>query len=158
MFKKLLIIGAVIAIIPLEQERQAELYQVAKSTVVDISGFCIRNPDVCEKGNEAFDKLATKAEFGARLMVDIARERSTGTGSNPATRLLEAPPLQGNRQADRQQLALQPAATAPSPLPAQGEVRFPTYRDNQYNELYGSGENTLRRSDLQAGWRGNSLR
>ena len=95
MLKKLLLVGAIIAIIPLERENQADLYQAAKSTFRDITGFCGRNPGVCEKGNAAIDKFATKAEFGARMMVDIAKEQS-GTSSDEVAQLLRATKLPGS--------------------------------------------------------------
>ncbi len=46
MLKKLLFVGAIIAVMPLEREKQADLFMAAKSTVADISGFCDRNPQV----------------------------------------------------------------------------------------------------------------
>ena len=144
MLKKLLLVGAIIAVIPLERENQADLYQAAKSTVSDITGFCTRNPNVCVKGNEALDKLATKAEFGARMMVDIAKEQS-GSKTDELTLLLKSAKLQG-----------QPALG--KPLPVQSNERFPSYRDNQYNEHYGTGSNTLSTSDLKPDWRGGSRR
>ena len=140
MLKKLLLVGAIIAIIPLERENQADLYQAAKSTFRDITGFCGRNPGVCEKGNAAIDKFATKAEFGARMMVDIAKEQS-GTSSDEVAQLLKATNLPGS-------------LNRPSPLPVQSTERFPTYENKQYNEHYGSTSSTLSPTDLKPGWRG----
>ncbi|MCP4934614.1 MAG: DUF5330 domain-containing protein [bacterium] len=141
MLKKLLFIGAIIAVIPLDRENQTDLYEAAKSTVSDIMGFCDRNSGVCEKGNAAIDKLATKAEFGARMMVDIAKEQS-GTSLDDVAQLLKATNL--SRGLNR-----------PQPMPAQSAYRFPTYQDKQYNDHYGSTSNTLNPSDLKPGWRGN---
>ncbi len=140
MLKKLLLVGAIIAVIPLERENQADLYEAAKSTVSDIMGFCDRNSGVCEKGNAAIDKLATKAEFGARMMVDIAKEQS-GTSSDEVARLLKATNLsRGLRR--------------PQPAPAQSAERFPTYQNKQYSDHYGANSNTLSSTDLKPGWRG----
>lgn len=142
MLKKLLFVGAIVAIIPLEQENQAELYTAAKSTVADISSFCSRNPNVCLKGNAALDRLATKAEFGARMMVDIAKEQSHTRGDGMAQLLQRTHLLSSSDKA--------------KPQPAQSEERFPGYRNNQYNEHYAITSNTLSPSDLQPGWRGGS--
>ena len=144
MLKKLLLVGAIIAIIPLEQENQADLYLVAKSTLADITGFCGRNPEVCEKGNAALERLATKAEFGARMMVDIAREQSVPSGDEVAN-LLRATRLSSNK-------------TNATPLPVSSNERFPTYRNNQYNDHYGTNSNTLSPSDLKPVWRGGTIR
>ena len=151
MLKKLLLIGAIVAIIPLERENQADLYQVAKSTFRDITGFCGRNPGVCEKGNAAMDKFATKAEFGARMMVDIAKEQSGATvGGDPMSQLLKSTQSPSVKPT--------PYELAGKPGPIQTNDRFPTYRDNQYNEHYGSTNNTLSPTDLKPGWRGGSTR
>ncbi len=141
MLKKLLLVGAIIAVIPLERENQADLYEVAKSTVADIMGFCDRNSGVCEKGNAAIDKLATKAEFGARMMVDIAKEQS-GTSSDEVAQLLKATNLsRGFRR--------------PQPAPVQSTDRFPTYQNKQYSDHYGVTSSTLSPTDLKPGWRGD---
>ena len=140
MLKKLLLVGAIIAVIPLERESQTDLYQAAKSTFRDITGFCNRNPGVCEKGNAAIDKFATKAEFGARMMVDIAKEQS-GTSNDGVAQLLKATNL--SRGLSR-----------PQTQPAPSAERFPTYQDKQYNDHYGATSNTLSPTDLKPGWRG----
>ncbi len=144
MFKKLLLVGAIITLVPLDREKQAELYQVARSTVADITGFCTRNPDVCEKGNRALDKLATKAGFGARMVVDIASDQ--GAPKTGIEKLLL-------RTGDRQTYTPSSKPTV-IPSPAQSNERFPAYRDHQYNEMYGIGGNTLLPADKQADWRG----
>ncbi len=140
MLKKLLLVGAIIAVIPLERENQADLYNVAKSTVADIMGFCDRNTGVCEKGNAAINTLATKAEFGARMMVDIAKEQS-GTSSDEVAQLLKATDL--SRGLSR-----------PQPVPTPSLERFPSYKGKQYSDHYGVTSNTLSTTDLQSGWRG----
>lgn len=144
MLKKLLLVGAIIAIIPLEQENQAELYKAAKSTVADISGFCFRNRDVCDKGNEALDTLATKAEFGARMMVDIAKEQAGSKNDTALTPLLKA--------------AIIPDYTSSTgnPSPARSNERFPSYRTDQPDEIHSKDSNTLSSNDLKPDWRGGS--
>ena len=149
MLKKLLFVGAIIAVMPLEREKQADLFMAAKSTVADISGFCDRNPQVCLKGHAAMDKLASKAEFSAKMVIDIAREQSDGKVDQVAQLLKSS-----------QQL---PLMRKNNPLPVASNERFPTYKDNQYNELYGAKNkvlpaNTLSATDLQTGWQGTSLR
>ena len=147
MLKKLLFIGAIIALMPLDREKQAELFMVAKATVADISGFCDRNPQVCQKSHKAINKLASKAEFGAKMVFDIARNQSKGK-VDEVSRLLKSPPLPPlGRSGHHQQ-----TGNSDNPLPVASNERFPTYKDNQYNEMY--GVNTLSTADLKPRWRG----
>ena len=152
MLKKLLFIGAIIAFMPLDREKQAELFMAAKSTVADISGFCDHNPQVCQKGHAAMDKLATKAEFSAKMVLDIARNQSKGK-VDEVSRLLKSTPVRPmgrsayNKRSD-------------NPLPVASNERFPSYRNNQYNEMYGANSdrvlpaNTLSAADLKPRWQG----
>ena len=149
MLKKLLFVGAIIAVMPLEREKQADLFMAAKSTVADISGFCDRNPQVCLKGHAAIDKLASKAEFSAKMVLDIARQKSSGQVDQVAQLLKETAPL--------------PATSPGNPLPIASNERFPAYKNNQYNELYKANNqvlptNTLSANDLKPGWQGTSVR
>ncbi len=155
MLKKLLLLAAIVAIIPLKQENQAELYKVAKSTVADISGFCQRNPGVCQKSHEVFDTLATKAEAGARMMIEIARNPTAESGDRIAD-LLKSPPHRVPASASQSARLSTTMATTISPTPARSNERFPAYRDRQYNEHYGRSANTLNASDLSPLWRGHN--
>ncbi len=157
MLKKLLFVGAIIAVMPLEREKQADLFMAAKSTVADISGFCDRNPQVCLKGHAAIDKLASKAEFSAKMVLDIAREPTDGKPDQLAQLLKATAPL--------------PATSPGIPFPVASNERFPAYKNNQYNELYKANDpvlpkakddqvlpfNTLSANDLKPGWQGASL-
>ncbi len=149
MLKKLLFVGAIIAVMPLEREKQADLFMAAKSTVADISGFCDRNPQVCLKGHAAMDKLASKAEFSAKMVLDIAREQSGGQVDQVA-RLIKSS-------------TLPPLARKSNPLPVASNERFPAYKNNQYSELYRGDDqllptNTLSAGDLKPDWQGISAR
>lgn len=148
MLKKLILVAALIAVMPLDRQKQAELFMVAKSTVADISGFCDRNPQVCQKGHAALDHLATKAEFSAKMMLDIAREHTDGKVDQVAQLLKET-----QRRS--------PSSRTELPHPVASNERFPGYRDNQYNELYGTGSkllptNTLSPHDLAPDWQGGA--
>ncbi len=149
MLKKLLFVGAIIAVMPLEREKQADLFMAAKSTVADISGFCERNPQVCLKGHAAMDKLASKAEFSAKMVLDIARDQSGGQVDQVAQLLRSS--------------TLPPLTRPGNPLPIASNERFPAYKNNQYNELYRGDDqvlpaNTLSRGDLKPSWQGTSSR
>jgi hypothetical protein len=82
MLKKLLVLGAIIAIIPMDRDKQAELFELARTAIADMGGFCSRNPDACEKGSkvagEVAGELAVKAEAGAKMMVELARDQALG--------------------------------------------------------------------------------
>lgn len=64
-------------ILPTDKAEQQSVYGVAKTAAHDIQTFCVRNPNVCEKGRAAFEKLSAKAEFGAKMLVDIVSKNDT---------------------------------------------------------------------------------
>ena len=68
----------VILLLPTDQQQQSEVYGTAQAAVKDVTGFCDRNPETCAKGQDAFAVLVTKAEFGARMLMNFFNEQ-TGT-------------------------------------------------------------------------------
>jgi hypothetical protein len=144
MLKKLILIGALIAIVPLDRESQQHIYQIAKATVIDVGGFCDRNPNVCATGKTAISRFTDKAEAGAKMVVDLVNEQNANGDSTPAMDFLSlnTPKPVGIR-----------AAALPSPV--RSNDRLPAYR-NQYNDHYGARANTLLASDLEPSWRGTT--
>jgi hypothetical protein len=86
MLKKLLVLGAIVAVIPMEREKQVELFELARAAIADMGGFCARNRDVCDKGSkvagEVAGELAHKAEASARLVAGLAMDKAL-SGVNP---------------------------------------------------------------------------
>ena len=155
MLKKLIFLGAIIAIIPLDRERQAELYDMAKTTISDLSGFCQRNPGVCEKGKKTIGEMTARAEAGARMMAGLAMEQAR-------RKVLESN--------DRHNAAPSPAAVRSAgeasshfygyqPSPAGTHARFPGLDDDDDAIIQPSGNSaavssngTLNPADLEPEW------
>ena len=138
MLKKLLLLGAIIAIIPLDRDKQAEFFEVAKATISDLGGFCDRNPRVCLKSQDAISTFTSKAEAGARMVVEIVNEKnSKGQTAADGARDSIAALLQatGHSKAPSQNMRA-PAKTAVLPTPIGGDDRLPAYGD-QYSQHYG---------------------
>lgn len=80
----------VIALLPSDKEQQQRLYQRAGDTAEWVVTFCDRNATVCAKGAEFWTQFVAKAQFGAQLAYDMAREHyahSSGSMSNASLRL-----------------------------------------------------------------------
>ncbi len=45
----------------------------------DVATFCDRNPETCARGKDAFSVFVQKAQFGARMLMDLINDR-TGAG------------------------------------------------------------------------------
>lgn len=139
MLKKLLLIGAVIAIVPMDRDNQQAVYDVASATVADLGGFCQRNPDVCSRSSILVDQFVAKAQFAGGLVVDLVQR--TASSDSP---LGDASEGDGYRRYDGGY------ATAPAPLA--GEARLPAYTEHRMSESRVVG--TLRGADMQPAWRG----
>ena len=131
MLKKLLFVGAVMTIVQLERKDQIDLYQAAVSTFRDVSGFCDRNPSVCDKGNKVIGKMASNAETSARMMVDLAGEKEAKTQDGIASLL------------DQQVRTANTDTSQDKPDLVAGEARFPAYKNQEYNEHYASQDKII---------------
>lgn len=112
MLKKLLLVGVIVALVPLDRESQQVLYQVARSTLNDLGGFCGRNPDVCARGGKVWEQFTTKAEVAGQLVVDMVKER-VAFGDDPLAQII--------RQDDEAR------SFDGGPSPMAGEERLPAY-------------------------------
>lgn len=64
----------VIMLLPTDTQSQHQVFGVARAAFTDVASFCDRNPDVCIQSKAAFDKFSEKAEFGAKLIMDMVRQ------------------------------------------------------------------------------------
>lgn len=71
--------AAAIALLPSDRESQDKLYERAATATHWAVTFCDRNVETCEQGSELWTKFIAKAEFGARMALDIARDQSLET-------------------------------------------------------------------------------
>jgi hypothetical protein len=65
-------IGLAILVLPSDERQQERLYATAVATVERAATFCDRNPKVCAAGGELWAMFLKKAEFGARMAINVA--------------------------------------------------------------------------------------
>ncbi len=75
-----------VLLLPTDEKQQTDVYGTAQAAVKDVSGFCGRNPGVCEKGKDAFSVFVHKAEFGAQMLMGFITER-TGASATIGTEI-----------------------------------------------------------------------
>ena len=71
LFRIVFWLAVVVMLLPTEERQQAKLYETAAATVERLATFCDRNPTACAAGAEAWSAFVKKAEFGARVAVDL---------------------------------------------------------------------------------------
>jgi hypothetical protein len=64
-------LGLVVVLLPTDERQQARLYNTAVATVERVTTFCDRNAQACTAGAEFWATFVKKAEFGARIAVDL---------------------------------------------------------------------------------------
>jgi Family of unknown function (DUF5330) len=77
----------VVLLLPTDERQRSEVYGTAQAAVNDVATFCDRNPETCAKGKDAFGVFVQKAQFGARMLMDLingAGEPGGVPGETPA--------------------------------------------------------------------------
>ena len=69
----------IVLLLPTDQQQRSEVYGTAQAAVHDVATFCDRNPETCARGKDAFSVFVQKAQFGARMLMDLINNR---TGSD----------------------------------------------------------------------------
>src|SRR5262245_2338109 len=75
-------LGLVVVLLPTDERQQARLYNTAVATVERVTTFCDRNAQACTAGAEFWATFVKKAEFGARMAVELV---SSGGRKEPDT-------------------------------------------------------------------------
>jgi uncharacterized protein DUF5330 len=130
-----------VLLLPTDQQQQSEVYGTAQAAVKDVSGFCSRNPGVCNTGKDAFDVFVQKAQFGAELIMGFIREQTGGAASGSETPSVDGTPAADNASAENANVAQ--AGIGPwtvTPEPANVEAI--------------NSQNTLNPDDLAPAWSG----
>jgi len=70
-------IGLVVLLLPSDERQQARLYATAAAAIERATTFCDRNAQMCAASAELWAKFVRKAEFAARMAIDLA----TSSGS-----------------------------------------------------------------------------
>lgn len=73
-----------VLLLPNDQQQQSDVYGTAEATVKDVSGFCERNPGVCDKGKDAFSVFVHKAQFGAQMLMGFIKEQTGAASASDA--------------------------------------------------------------------------
>ncbi len=64
-------IGLVVLLLPTDERQQAKLYGTAMATVERVTTFCDRNGQLCAASADFWAMFVRKAEFGARIVVNL---------------------------------------------------------------------------------------
>ena len=70
----------IVLLLPTDDKQRSEVYGTAQAAVNDVTGFCDRNPETCARGKDAFAVFVQKAEFGARMLMDLIQNKAGGGG------------------------------------------------------------------------------
>ena len=65
-------LSLVVLLLPTDERQQARLYGTAVATAERVTTFCDRNAQTCATGAELWATFLKKAEFGARIAIDLA--------------------------------------------------------------------------------------
>jgi len=68
-------LGVIVLLLPADEQQQARLYGTATSAFERATTFCERNAETCTTASEAWSTFRKKAEFGAKLVRDLANKR-----------------------------------------------------------------------------------
>ena len=74
----------IVLLLPTDDKQRSEVYGTAQAAVNDVTGFCDRNPETCARGKDAFAIFVQKAEFGARMVMDLIQNKAGGGAEQPA--------------------------------------------------------------------------
>jgi hypothetical protein len=64
-------VGVAVLLLPTDERQQARLYGTAVATIERVTTFCDRNAQACTAGAELWATFVKKAEFGARMAIDL---------------------------------------------------------------------------------------
>lgn len=114
----------VICLFPTDKTTQEQLLGTAAATFQDLSAFCVRNPEACNKSNVAFEEFGEKAKFGAIMLANFAKD----SYSQPSGDIASKPVVS-------EQAPIKPASFKPAPV--KPEVRGTLKRgDEQSKSLW----------------------
>jgi hypothetical protein len=76
----------IVLLLPTDDQQRSEVYGTAQAAVNDVATFCDRNPETCARGKDAFSVFVQKAQFGARMLMDLINGRTeSGEGETPGS-------------------------------------------------------------------------
>ena len=69
-----------VLLVPTDKDQQDKIYGSAEAAVNDVAGFCDRNPQTCATGEDAFEVLVQKAQYGAQMIMGFVDAKTNGLG------------------------------------------------------------------------------
>ncbi|HYJ58902.1 MAG TPA: DUF5330 domain-containing protein [Methyloceanibacter sp.] len=73
----------IVLLLPTDAQQRSDVYGTAQAAVHDVATFCDRNPETCARGKDAFSVLVQKAQFGARMLMDLVMDPAKTEGGEP---------------------------------------------------------------------------
>jgi hypothetical protein len=126
-----------VLVLPTDAQQQSQVFGTAEAAVKDVTGFCDRNPSVCETGKGAFDVFVQKAQFGVAMVMGFVEGAASGT---------EAP------KAGAPDAAATPADNGADTAPLAKGATLPWLPSDAAPSTL--SQNTLTPSDLAPAWAG----
>jgi hypothetical protein len=77
-------LAVVVMLLPTDEKQQARFASFAVNSVHHVATFCDRNTKTCEVGSDVWSMFLRKLEYGTRLAMDIASDRTTDRMDKPA--------------------------------------------------------------------------
>ena len=134
-----------ILLIPTDDAQQKQIYGTAQSAMNDLSSFCDRNPQTCASGQDAFNTLVRKAQYGADMIMALVEQHS---GSFDATHSA-AVALPSNQAAQSAPVAI-PSNDSIMPVPSAVPLEPMPWEQS-------TSQSTLSPQDLETNWGGPSI-
>jgi hypothetical protein len=75
----------IVLLLPTDAQQRSEVYGTAQAAVNDVATFCDRNPETCARGKDAFGVFVQKAQFGARMLMDLINGRTESGEEAPSS-------------------------------------------------------------------------
>lgn len=113
-FRKVILLGAVVAVLPTDQAQQSQFYDRATSAMTWTMTFCDRNAGLCTEGRALWTTFSTKAEFGAEVVYSLVQQQ-LGTAPAPTAGLEPASAARGTLNPDDMRPSWREPARRPRP-------------------------------------------
>lgn len=78
-------VGLILLLLPTNKEGQQVVFGTMEAAIRDMQGFCLRNPEACAHGREAFAQLSDKAVSGFRMVAGLATDAVWQNNSTVST-------------------------------------------------------------------------
>ncbi|MBR2536166.1 MAG: DUF5330 domain-containing protein [Hyphomicrobium sp.] len=84
LFRLAIVVAVGVSLLPAEREKQDQLYERAASAANWTLTFCDRNAETCAKAVTFWEEFSKKAEFGAKLALDVMRDQAASGDDDKA--------------------------------------------------------------------------